>query len=126
MFTNLDNAKAAELGRIGEEVAAIYLTKCLGWSVIDRNVRTRWGEIDLVAMDGCTYVFVEVKIRRPSMFGTALDAITDGKIARLMQQIEYYLQRNHLISDEISVRLDAIAIAWFDGLVQSIQHVKVN
>jgi putative endonuclease len=51
------------LGRLGEQLAEAHL-RALGFSTLARNVRTRDGEIDLIALDGCTMVFVEVKTRR--------------------------------------------------------------
>lgn len=51
------------LGRLGEQLAAAHLER-LGFAVIERNSRTRYGEIDLIAFDGHTLVFVEVKTRR--------------------------------------------------------------
>ncbi|HEY3829254.1 MAG TPA: YraN family protein [Solirubrobacteraceae bacterium] len=51
------------LGRLGEQLAAAHLER-LGFAVIDRNARTRYGEIDLVAFDGQTLAFIEVKTRR--------------------------------------------------------------
>jgi putative endonuclease len=53
------------LGRLGEELAAAHLRR-LDFSVLARNVRTRRGEIDLIAFDGATLVFAEVKTRRAS------------------------------------------------------------
>ncbi len=63
------------LGRVGEEMAAAHLTR-LGFAVIARNVRTRRGEIDLIAHDGNALVFVEVKTRRGSSHGGYLDPAT--------------------------------------------------
>jgi putative endonuclease len=60
------------LGRIGEELAAAHLVR-LGFKIIARNVRTRHGEIDLIAYDGSTLVFAEVKSRRGSPRGPGLD-----------------------------------------------------
>jgi len=51
------------LGRLGEELAAAHLER-LGFALLDRNARTRHGEIDLIAFDGRTIIFVEVKTRR--------------------------------------------------------------
>ncbi len=51
-----------ELGRLGEELAAAHLER-LGFRCVERNVRTRHGEIDLIVFDGCTIAFVEVKTR---------------------------------------------------------------
>jgi len=54
-----------ELGRRGEELAADHLVR-RGFSILERNFRTRWGELDIVAFDGLTLVFCEVKSRRCS------------------------------------------------------------
>jgi putative endonuclease len=64
------------LGRIGEELAAAHLVR-LGFEIIARNVRTRHGEIDLIAYDGVTLVFAEVKSRRGSSQGPRLDPATE-------------------------------------------------
>jgi len=52
-----------ELGRLGEQLAATHLER-LGFRCVERNARTRHGEIDLIVFDGCTIAFVEVKTRR--------------------------------------------------------------
>lgn len=60
------------LGRLGEELAAAHLAR-LGYSLLARNVRTRHGEIDLIAHSGTTLVFVEVKTRRASLGAGPVD-----------------------------------------------------
>jgi putative endonuclease len=65
------------LGRLGEDVAAAHLER-LGYRVLARNHRTRWGELDLVVSDDETIVFVEVKTRRAGS-GSPWDALDDGK-----------------------------------------------
>ncbi len=57
------DCRRRRLGRLGEELAARHLER-LGYSLLDRNHRTRFGEIDLVAYDGATLAFVEVKTHR--------------------------------------------------------------
>jgi putative endonuclease len=61
------------LGRLGEDIAAAHFAR-LGFSVIARNVRTRHGEIDLIAFDGRTLAFVEVKSRRAGFAGRPIRA----------------------------------------------------
>jgi len=70
------------LGRLGEENAVGHL-KRLGYRIIGRNVRTRFGEIDVVCRDRGHIVFVEVKTRSSDTFGTAAEAVTPEKSARL-------------------------------------------
>ena len=77
-------------GDAGEHVAERALTE-LGWRVLARNARTRYGEIDLVCHDGRGYVFVEVKTRRAGSFVSALEAVGPQKVARLIRLAEAWL-----------------------------------
>ncbi|WP_300766994.1 YraN family protein [uncultured Bifidobacterium sp.] len=68
-----------DLGVLGEAFACELLTRH-GWRVLDRNWRSRFGELDIIAMDSCDYlVFVEVKTRRCHRFGTPAEAVTVRK-----------------------------------------------
>jgi putative endonuclease len=62
-------------GAWGEELALRYLTR-QGYTLVERNYRTRYGELDLVVRHGTTLVFVEVKLRRGTGFGDPLEAVT--------------------------------------------------
>jgi putative endonuclease len=70
------------VGRFGEQVAADHV-RAAGMTVLDRNWRCRDGELDLVARDGDELVFVEVKTRSSSAFGTPAEAVDHRKAARL-------------------------------------------
>jgi putative endonuclease len=78
------------LGDAGEHLAERALTE-LGWRVVARNPRTRYGEIDLVCHDGRGYVFVEVKTRREGSFVPAVEAVGPRKIDRLTRLAEAWL-----------------------------------
>jgi putative endonuclease len=80
-----------ELGRWGELVAARHLEE-QGYKVLARNFRTRYGEIDLVALLGETTVFVEVKARSGVGFGLPEESVTATKRAHLLQAIQAYWQ----------------------------------
>jgi len=82
------NRKA--LGTEGEKMAVAYLT-ARGYRIRERNFRCRLGEIDLVAEEGRTLVFIEVKTRRSRRFGLPKEAVTLTKQARLRRIAEYYL-----------------------------------
>lgn len=82
-------------GRFGEERAVEYL-RARGYSVIERNFRCRVGEIDIVARDGDTLVFVEVRTRTDGRRGTALEAVTPAKQRRVAQVAEVYLTMRRL------------------------------
>lgn len=99
--------KRAQLGHWGESVAVRYLRR-KGFVLLQRNVYTRFGEIDLVMLDGKELVFVEVKTRRSNRFGTGAEAITHNKLLRLERSIDTYLST---WSFPVSYRLDVLAIA---------------
>ena len=81
----------ARLGAQGESIAAAHL-EASGLKITARNFRTRYGEIDLIAEDGDTLVFVEVKTRRGGTFGTPEEAVTARKRQHLAMAAAIYLQ----------------------------------
>jgi len=97
------------LGRWGENLAAEYL-QAKGYSILDRNVRTPYGEIDLVAEldQPPTLVFIEVKTRRSSTFGLPEEAVNFRKQTHLLSSVEYYLQQRPEYPG--ATRLDVVAI----------------
>lgn len=109
------------VGRRGEELAARYLQE-LGLTVIDRNVRMAWGEIDLVARQGDELDFVEVKTRIGDQ-ATAPDEIVGvGKLARLERMSAAYVER--LGDPDVDWRVDVVAVViGRDGRVVRIDHV---
>ncbi|HKW44533.1 MAG TPA: YraN family protein [Candidatus Eremiobacteraceae bacterium] len=94
-------------GTAGEAAAARYLTE-RGYHVLERNFRCRGGEIDLIALDGGTLVFVEVKLRRTLARGTPLEAVTAVKQARVRKAAQQYLGFSGRIFGRI--RFDVICI----------------
>ena len=98
-------------GRAAEALAALHL-RDRGLSIVERNVRSRHGEIDLVARDGATLVFVEVRMRRSQRFGGALESITAAKRARLVTAAKGYLA---MIGREPPCRFDAILLDRLDA-----------
>ncbi|GGI92584.1 YraN family protein [Shewanella gelidii] len=93
-------------GQQGEALAKSYLIQ-QGLSFIAQNVRYSFGEIDLVMLDGEQMVFVEVKYRRSTQFGGALQALSAKQMKRIRQAAAHYQQLNHINQP---VRLDVIAI----------------
>ena len=80
-----------ECGRAGEDAAAEHLV-ALGYRIVRRNLRGPGGEIDIVARDGPTVVFVEVKARRSHRYGSALGAVDARKRARIRAIAADFLQ----------------------------------
>jgi putative endonuclease len=95
------------LGSFGESWATGHLTR-LGYRIVERNVRYRVGEIDIVAWQDETLVFVEVKCRRTAMFGSPEESITRRRYSHLAGAIEEYLQRHDLEPDDY--RIDVVSI----------------
>lgn len=96
------------LGDRGERAAARHLRK-KGYKVITRGYRTRRGEIDLIARDGQTLVFIEVKTRKG---GVPAEAVTIQKQRRLTKAALEFLHRFQL--EGVPARFDVVAIVWPD------------
>jgi putative endonuclease len=95
------------LGKSGEDLAVDELRR-LGYAILARRYRTRHGEIDVVAREGETLVFVEVKARTTREFGQAAEAVTPGKQRRVISMAIDYLARHRLT--EVACRFDVVAI----------------
>lgn len=108
------------LGRDGEELARCYLER-RGYRVVDANWRCREGEIDLVAIDGDELVIVEVKTRRSTRFGRAVEAVTHEKHLRLRRLARLWATEHDVRAR--GLRLDVIGIEWV-GDQARIDHRK--
>lgn len=95
------------LGRRGEALAAAYLRQ-RGYRIVTQNYRTPLGEIDIVARDGRTLVFVEVKVRRSPRFGSAKAAVTAAKRRRISMVALLYLKSEADVGAE--ARFDVVAV----------------
>ena len=102
---------AAPLGARGEELAAEHLS-AQGMRILARGSRDRLGELDLVALDGQTVVFVEVKTRRSGDAGHPADAVDTRKQRKLTLLAVSYLKRHGLLQQ--ASRFDVVAITWGD------------
>ncbi|MGH8709498.1 MAG: YraN family protein [Burkholderiales bacterium] len=98
-------------GKRAEELCAELLQKA-GLRILARNWRCRLGEIDLVAEEGATLVFAEVRLRRDDAFGGAAESITAAKRARLLAAARLYLAGRAQTACRFDVLLlDALAPA---------------
>jgi len=97
------------LGYLGERAAERFL-KRKGYKIVARGLRLRGGELDLVAIDGRTIVFVEVKTRRTNHFGHPAEAVSARKQWYLTRAALFYLKRHGLL--EYESRFDVVAIVW--------------
>ena len=111
------------LGAAGERLAIAHLEE-QGFEVLERNVRRREGEVDVIAIDpqGPVLVFVEVKLRRPRATGRALEALSTHKQRRLRALAEVYAAEHPDLPSDLRIDLVAIDLAA-DGSVATIEHV---
>lgn len=96
------------LGVDGERAAERFLRR-RGYTIIERNYRCRVGEIDLIALDGNSVVFVEVKTLSAALFGAPHDAVGGRKQRQLARVAEYYLAAQRL--EDREVRFDVVSVA---------------
>ena len=101
-----------EVGALGERIAADYLQKA-GYRVRERNFRLREGEIDIIAEKDDFLVFVEVRTRTSSSFGTAEESVTPHKIERLIALAQSYIQSHQDLPS--SWRIDVVVVELTPG-----------
>jgi len=124
MGIRCDSARASRgnLGRTGEAAAARFLER-RGLVILERNLRSRLGEIDLVARDGQTLVFVEVKARRGQPGDPPEAAVDARKRARLSRLALGYLAARRL--GERSCRFDVVGVSLDEaGKVTGTRHIR--
>lgn len=111
-----------ELGAFGEDVAAAYLEED-AMTVVERNWRCRDGELDLVALDGDTVVFVEVKTRRGEDFGTPAEAVTVSKARRLRRLAARWLREQAWSAGEVRIDVVGVLIRGDTAFVEHFEGV---
>jgi putative endonuclease len=115
-----DGRKA--LGAYGEKQAALYMLR-LGYKIVEANWRCRSGEIDLVALDGDTLVFAEVRTRSTSgAFGTPIESVDFRKRKQIRETAQFYIHQHR--SPVGSFRFDVIGVFMKAGSdTAEIEHV---
>ena len=114
-----------ELGRLGEQLAAEHLIR-RGFQIVERNYRTRWGELDIVAFDGRTLAFCEVKTRRAAGYAAApIEAVGSNKRTRVRQMARrWLLERTHRPYAD-NLRFDAIGVTLaLSGRLVALEHLE--
>jgi putative endonuclease len=113
------------LGMLGEQLAAEHLER-RGFRIVERNYRTRWGELDIVAFDGRVMAFVEVKTRRGDEGVSPFEAIRPHKCAQVRRMAHSWLvERRGQRPFAQAMRFDAIGVS-FDpaGRLLAIEHLE--
>jgi putative endonuclease len=113
------------LGAIGEQLAAEHLER-LGFQIVERNFRTRFGELDIVAFDGTVLAFCEVKTRRfGPAGGVALEAVHPRKRRQVRRMAFSWLRERTDRPYARDLRFDAIGVTFdLRGRLVSIEHIE--
>ena len=109
------------LGSQGETEAVNYL-RTQGYRIIERNFKKRYGEIDIIAIDGDTLAFVEVKTRIGDSHGKPVEAITPWKLTSLTRSAEYYKVLHPELPDPM--RIDFVGVTFDKGGTPEIELIK--
>ena len=110
-------------GQIAEDFA-VKLLEHKGYKVLERNFHNRFGEIDIIAEESGTLVFVEVKARWSLKFGAPEEAVTSSKLFKIRKTAEYYALLNS--KTDRKMRIDVVAIEIAGGLVTSSKILTVG
>ena len=109
-------------GQAGEEYASELLKKN-GYKILGRNFKCKIGEIDIIAKDRDTLVFVEVKARWSKKYGTPQEAVNSRKLYKIRRTGEYYLMTHP--NSPRKLRIDVVAIEMDNGKAKSSKIIKV-
>lgn len=105
------------IGQMGERIASKYLS-AKGYRILERNFFSRYGEIDIIALDGKELVFVEVKTRRNEDYGYASQAVTPKKRYNLIRTSRKYMAMSRV--EGSAYRYDVVECYWE---TQTIRHI---
>lgn len=107
-----------DIGKKGEDAAVKYLMQN-GYSIIAVNWRYQKYEIDIIASNTEYIIFVEVKTRSSDYWENPEEAVSAGKIKRIVEAADFYLKENYI---ELPARFDVISVIW-NGYSYVIEHI---
>ncbi len=110
-----------QIGQHGEDLAVVYL-KQQGYRILERNFKTKYGEIDIIAQEGSTLCFVEVKTRSSEDYGTPFESISKPKQYKLSRVALGYLKYKKLF--DVEARFDVISVLKEKGTDYKIEIIK--
>jgi putative endonuclease len=108
------------LGSKGEDLAIKFLKK-QGYTILKRNYKTSLGEVDIIAREGDTLVFIEVKTRTDLSFGYPFESVNERKKHKLKNLALLYMKQQ---GKEVSVRFDVLSIFYTDKGREQIEHLR--
>lgn len=110
------------LGRQGERVACRFLRR-KGLKIVEQSMRNAYGEIDLIAVDQRTIVFVEVKTRSSDLAGDPVEAVDPQKQRRMTGAALAYLKAHHLLN--CASRFDVVTLIWSSkDAIPQVEHIE--
>ena len=110
------------LGSHGEDLAVEFL-KRQGYQILQRNFKLKFGEIDIIAQEGDTICFIEVRTKTGNEMGTPFESITPSKQRKLSKLALAYL-KNQYKSVEVRARFDVVAVVAENGKEEKIEIIK--
>ena len=109
-------------GKLGEDIASNYLRN-KGYRIIQRNFKARYGEIDIIATFKNTLIFVEVKTRWGTPFGTPQEAVTKWKLEAVVRAAQYFKLTYPSLPE--SMQIDVVSVQLdHSGILKSIEHLE--
>ncbi|MCL5736710.1 MAG: YraN family protein [Actinobacteria bacterium] len=111
----------ARIGRSAEIAAAAELGR-RGYRIVGSNYRCRFGEIDLIAEESGSLVFVEVRCKRTDTFGTPAESITIAKCAKIAAAAQFYLNERGI--EDMACRFDVVEVGACDGRLCVTQVIR--
>lgn len=121
MFGNKEAETEQKTGMHGENIAVSYLER-RGYTILARNIRQRFGEIDIVAEDGDVLVFVEVKTRKNDRYGSPFEAVDFRKQVKLSKMAQFYISSNSL--EDRLARFDVVAVRLDPHTRPEVEHIR--
>lgn len=107
-----------EIGKIGEDAVSLYLERT-NHIVLERNYRNRFGEIDIIFVDGNTLVFGEVKTRTSNKFGEPREAVDKRKMNKILAVAKAYISNKRIVN--VDIRFDVFEVMYHQ---RKIKHIK--
>lgn len=109
-----------KIGRLGEDIASNFLEK-QGIKILQKNYATKYGEIDLIALENETIIFIEVKLRKNKKFGSIIESISESKIKKISKAAELFLNEFDTFKE---CRFDIILIFLYNRNSYEVEWLK--
>ncbi len=109
-----------DIGNKGEDLAVKFLRQ-KGYLIVEKNFKTKFGEIDIIAKDNNTIVFVEVKTRTNDYFGYPFEAVDERKRMKLKNLALIFMKK---YNKEFPIRFDIVSILFMSNGNKKIEHIK--